>query len=149
MVWAGTQWNNDNAKRWRSLWGERARQVTIAGALNKPDLYAVLQRSEAAVLPSQVDNLPNTVIESLLFGIPVVGSQGASIDELVEDGKTGHLVRIGDERALAEALVEVWSGRSPVSKGFRWDSAVARSMAPDQALTRFFQVCSPLAATTT
>ena len=77
------------------------------------------------MLPSQVDNLPNTVIESLSLGIPVLGSRGASIDELVEEGRTGHLVELGDVHGLAETLVRMWLKRSPVAKGFTWQSAIA------------------------
>jgi glycosyltransferase involved in cell wall biosynthesis len=50
-------------------------RIHVTGSLSKSELYAVLQRADAAVLPSQVDNLPNTVIESLMFGIPVIGSR--------------------------------------------------------------------------
>jgi glycosyltransferase involved in cell wall biosynthesis len=91
-------------------------------------MYAVLKRADAAVLPSQADNLPNTVIESLVFGIPVLGSRGASIDELVEEGRTGHLVALGDVQGLAGALVKMWFKQTGVSKGFKWDSAVYEEM---------------------
>jgi len=50
----------------------------------------------------------HTVIESLAFGVPVWGSHGASIDELVNEGRTGHLVAIGDVEGLADVLIKMW-----------------------------------------
>jgi glycosyltransferase involved in cell wall biosynthesis len=57
-----------------------------------------------------VDNLPNTAIESLTRGVPVIGSAGASIDELVIDGIDGLLVPIGDTDTLAKSMAATWSG---------------------------------------
>jgi glycogen synthase len=146
MVWSGYyldgSWRGEGIapgssrklKEWRSRWGERANQIHITEPLDRPEMYAVLKRADAAVLPSQADNLPNTVIESLVFGIPVLGSRGASIDELVEEGRTGHLVALGDVQGLAEALVKMWFKQTEVSKGFKWDSAVYEEMQPRRAV---------------
>lgn len=82
--------------------------ITHVGPLARPTLFALVQRAVAAVLPSRCDNLPNTAIESLSLGVPVIGSAGASIDELVTDGHTGRLAPIGDASALADAMLELW-----------------------------------------
>jgi glycosyltransferase involved in cell wall biosynthesis len=134
MVWSGICWDEWKLDYWRSLWGDRADQVYITGPLSKSEVYAALQKADAAVLPSQVDNLPNTVIESLMFGIPVIGSRGASIDELVDENQNGHLVELGDKNSLAEALVRIWRQNSPVCKGFEWNTAVTEEMRPERAV---------------
>jgi glycosyltransferase involved in cell wall biosynthesis len=108
MIWAGNVIKPGEYERCYRLWGEFANNVLWLGAVEKPLLYAILKRAEAAVLPSRVDNLPNTVIESLMFGVPVIGSKGASIDELVEPGKSGELIPIGDDAALSDAMLRVW-----------------------------------------
>jgi glycosyltransferase involved in cell wall biosynthesis len=139
MVWAGA----DRAGRyeaWSSGWGAQRSHVRWLGELDKETLYAVLLGAEASVIPSRVDNLPNTAIESLMLGIPVIGSAGASIDELVEDGVTGELVPIGDAEALAAALLRAWRGESPARKGFRWDSPLARQMTPGRAVARLLHL---------
>jgi glycosyltransferase involved in cell wall biosynthesis len=115
-------------------WGAHAARVLALGPLDKPDLYAALARAEALVQPSLVDNLPNSVIESLLLGIPVVASDGASLDELVENGVTGERVPIGDDGALVAALLRAWRGESRARKGFRWRSELAEAMRPERAV---------------
>jgi glycosyltransferase involved in cell wall biosynthesis len=130
MVWSGHFFLDS----WRALWGQRAEQVHVTGPLPPAQTYAVLQRADATVLPSLVDNLPNSVIESLMLGVPVIGTRGVSIDELVEEGKTGHLVEIGDVQGLADALVRMWFRQTPTRKGFSWDSEIAKEMSPVRAV---------------
>ncbi|MGA3065899.1 MAG: glycosyltransferase family 4 protein [Tepidisphaeraceae bacterium] len=126
--------HNIDTEGMRRRWGERARNVIFLGPLRKPQLYTLLRGALASLAPSIIDNLPNTVIESLLLGIPVIGTRGASIDELVEDGRTGDLVALRDAPALAEAMVRVWRDESPARRGFRWDGPVAREMQPETAV---------------
>jgi len=110
MVWAGKELCYPIVRESRKLWGDRAHQVHYLGSIEKSILYSVLKKAEAAVLPSRCDNLPNTVIESLLFGVPVIGTDGASINELLEPGICGELVPIEDASALAHAMIRVWRG---------------------------------------
>jgi glycosyltransferase involved in cell wall biosynthesis len=107
-------------KEYSKIWGKRAKQVIWLREIEKPQLYAVLKRSEAAVLPSRCDNLPNTAIESLSLGVPVIGTLNSSIDELVEPGINGEIVPIGDPVALARTMIRVWRREVPwTGKSFR------------------------------
>jgi glycosyltransferase involved in cell wall biosynthesis len=142
MVWSGVFADDNDLKRWRLLWKERAQQVHITGPLPKAKVYAILTRADVAVLPSQVDNLPNTVIESLMLGIPVIGTRGASIDELVDEGVNGHLVGLGDVDGLAEALVKMWRWDTPVAKGFEWNTVIAREMQPERAVANLIALAN-------
>jgi glycosyltransferase involved in cell wall biosynthesis len=140
MVWSGRSFDDAQMQRWRSLWGGKAGQVIMTGPLLRPAMQTVLTRADVAVLPSQVDNLPNTVIESLSLGIPVLGSRGASIDELVEEGRSGHLIDLGDVQGLSDALIKMWRRETPVAKGFTWDAEIVRDMQPDYAVAQFVEL---------
>lgn len=139
MVWAGECCDEEFLLRCRGLWGDHASRVQLTGALARPELYTVLERAEAAVLPSLMDNLPNTVIESLVRGVPVVGTRGSSIEELVEENTSGHLVPAGNPVALSEAILRVWQGRSAVPRRFHWNSAMAKEMEPPQAVANLLR----------
>jgi glycosyltransferase involved in cell wall biosynthesis len=142
MVWSGVCPDNSKIEKWRSLWGDQAPRVVITGAMSRPQIYSVLQKAEATVIPSLVDNLPNTVIESLSFGIPVLGTRGVSIDELVEEGVTGHLFERGNVLELARVLVKMWNKESEVSKGFTWNSAITKEMEPETAVANLIRLCN-------
>lgn len=67
-------------------------------------LAAVYSLADIFVIPSVQDNLPNTTIESIACGTPVVGFRVGGISEVVRDGLTGLLVEAGDVRALRDAI---------------------------------------------
>lgn len=139
MVWAGDAWPGA-LERYRPLWGHQAAQVHWLGYLPKPQVYALLQRAEAVVIPSLVDNLPNTLIESLFLNVPVIGSLGASIDEMVEPGITGELVPIGQPAALAEALVRAWRREVPWMAGRLPAPVLLEQMEPRAAALNFLRL---------
>jgi glycosyltransferase involved in cell wall biosynthesis len=58
-------------------------------------------------MPSRVDNYPNACLESLYFGIPVIGTQNSSLEEMIEDKKTGFLAQNGDVNSLHTSIVEM------------------------------------------
>ncbi len=141
MVWVG-EINDEAIAGFRSAWGPHAGHVSILGRRPKPELYRVVLDAVASVLPSTVDNLPNTVIESLALGVPVIGSDGASIDELVEHGASGWLVPIGDVDALADAMVVAWRGEADwLGPGFA-PPALLDEMRPARAVQAFLGLVS-------
>jgi glycosyltransferase involved in cell wall biosynthesis len=50
------------------------------------------------------EGIPNVLKEAMACGLPVVSSRISGIPELVEDGRSGLLVKPGDTAALADAL---------------------------------------------
>lgn len=56
------------------------------------------------VIPSLEDNLPNTVIESIACGTPVVGFKIGGIPEIIENEDIGLLCEKIDSRSLAETI---------------------------------------------
>jgi len=144
MVWAG-RGKFDEITDLRDSLGQHRFKVQILYPLAKPDVYAVLQRADATVLPSLVDNLPNTAIESLTLGIPVIGTRGVSIDELVEHGITGELVPLGDVDGLASAMVKFWRGETSVRKGFAWRGGIAEEMQPERAVENLLKMAAAAA----
>ncbi len=83
-------------------------RMIFLGQVNHDQLYPVIRNARLVVLPSLIDNLPNTCLESMVLGKPVIGTIGASFDELIENGKNGFLVPIGDVSALSEKIIEAW-----------------------------------------
>ena len=68
------------------------------------DVSRLLAVSDIAALVSWREGLPRAVMEAMLAGIPVVGSDIRGNRDLIESGGTGFLVSLGDIDALADAL---------------------------------------------
>ncbi len=96
----------------------------------------LLKRAAGSVLPSRVDNFPNTVIESLMVGVPVIGTNNSSIDELVSHEENGLLVPCNDPNQLAAAMIRLWRGDVPWQNRRLPSSAVFAEMRPTVAANR-------------
>jgi glycogen synthase len=66
-------------------------RVIYFGQLRHRQLYPILARSTAVVLPSRIDNLPNACLEAMALKRVVIGTRGASFEQLIEDGVNGFL----------------------------------------------------------
>ena len=74
---------------------------------NKEQLYGLVKNACACVLPSRFDNLPNTCIESMALGQIVIGTNGASFEQLIDDGVNGFLIERENEAQLYDKMVKV------------------------------------------
>jgi glycosyltransferase involved in cell wall biosynthesis len=69
--------------------------------------YAYMSRATVFVLSSLLEGLPNALIEALACGCPVVSTNCPSgPQEILANGAFGPLVPVGDDRALAEAILK-------------------------------------------
>jgi glycosyltransferase involved in cell wall biosynthesis len=71
-------------------------------------LYPIIAGAHLVILPSLIDNLPNACLEAMALGKAVLGTRGASFDELLTEGVTGFLVPPGNVEAIVEKVNEVW-----------------------------------------
>jgi glycosyltransferase involved in cell wall biosynthesis len=70
-------------------------------------LSLVYSAADVFAIPAEQDNLPNTVLESLACGTPVVGFSVGGVPEAVRPGVTGLLAPSSDVRALRKALSRI------------------------------------------
>jgi glycosyltransferase involved in cell wall biosynthesis len=78
--------------------------VHFRGRLDR-DQMAELYRSACVVMnPSRIDNMPNSILEAMASGTPVVSTDVGGIPFIVQHGITGLLVRPGDYAAMAVAV---------------------------------------------
>ena len=84
--------------------------------LNDEDLSLAYGAADFFVLPSIEDNLPNTVLESMSCGTPVLALDVGGLRDMVIEGATGWLVPPDDEQRLAAALLQLLRGTIPTAK---------------------------------
>ncbi len=81
-----------------------ADRVNFSGWLPREALPACYQAADLFVFPSTDEGMPNTVLEAMACGLPVVAMRIAGCEDLVIEGETGRLLPPGDPAALAAAL---------------------------------------------
>jgi hypothetical protein len=82
--------------------------IQNCGYVSSEDTLArMYAASNLFLLPSLEDNLPNTVLESMSSGTPVLAFDVGGVPDLVTDGFTGRLAPSGDSGALSVGLLSM------------------------------------------
>ena len=82
----------------------RSGLLTIAGALQPGEVYREISKARIILVPSTVENLPYTVIESMSAGKIVLASAQGGQNEIVRDGHNGFLFDYNDPSSLEEKM---------------------------------------------
>ena len=81
----------DNVLELGSIYDEKLMSVAYSAA----DVF---------VIPSLMDNLPNTVLESLMCGTPVIGFPVGGIPDMIQDGVNGFITKEISVDSLVETI---------------------------------------------
>lgn len=86
-----------------------AAELDVADDMDLPGFvanpFAFMSRAAVFVLSSRYEGCPNVVIEALACGCPVVSTRCPhGPDEILQDGRFGTLVAMGDDTAMASAI---------------------------------------------
>ena len=91
--------------------------VENCGFVSGEALYRLIAEAAFCVIPSEwYENCPFSVMESQIYGTPVLASAIGGIPELVKDGETGELFPPGNVDALREKTKKLWKDRKLLEK---------------------------------
>ena len=107
----------------------------IGRCASVPDLLAA---SDICVLSSQAEGFSNSILEYMAAGRAVVATDVGGASEAIVEGETGHLVKSGDDQAMAERIVSLLrdpdrrrtmgsNGRRLVEQRFSCESRLANT----------------------
>ncbi|WP_306601919.1 glycosyltransferase [Geothrix sp. 21YS21S-2] len=80
-------------------------RVHVLGS--RSDVPRLLRACDAYVLSSAWEGMPNTVMEAMASGVPVVSTDAGGVRELLVHGASGFIVPCRDPGALAGRMVEM------------------------------------------
>jgi glycosyltransferase involved in cell wall biosynthesis len=81
--------------------------VCFAGRLEREQMAEIYRSATLSINPSLADNMPNSVLESLASGVPVVSTHVGGVPFLVQHGVTALLVQPKDASAMADAVLRL------------------------------------------
>lgn len=84
-----------------------AAAVTFTGRLEREAVAALYRDADVALNPSTVDNMPNSLLEALASGVPIVSTDVGGVPHIVQDGTTALLVPPRDPEAMARAALRL------------------------------------------
>lgn len=83
--------------------------VVLTGALEQDVLFRYIKAADLFVLNSTHETFPHVLLETMSIGTPLVATRVGGVPEIVEDTKSGLLVRSGDRQELEKAVVRILS----------------------------------------
>ena len=90
---------------------QEARSLGVGNSVqfigHRDDIPNLLAESAFLVHTADNEGSPNAVMEAMACGRPVVATNAGDIPSLVEDGKTGFVVRRGDTGSLVERMMRL------------------------------------------
>ena len=92
-----------------------ARELGITSYIHflghRSDIPDIIRQLHLLVVPSQFEPFGRVVIEAMACGRPVIGSRDGGIPEIIDDGKTGSLVEVGDYAGFSRAALDLINNR--------------------------------------
>lgn len=84
---------------------EKCDKIRNVGFKSGRELEELIRKAKCTVIPSLwYENCPFSVMESIMYATPVIGSRIGGIPELIDDGKTGYLFNPGDCEDLLKKI---------------------------------------------
>jgi N-acetyl-alpha-D-glucosaminyl L-malate synthase BshA len=93
--------------------------VSFLGKLEQ--IAPLLAAADLFILPSQTESFGLSALEALASGVPVIGTNGGGLPEVIRDGETGVLCGVGDVAGMAAAALTIledpsrWSAMSQLA----------------------------------
>lgn len=93
------------------------KNVENRGFVSGEALYRLIAEAAFCVVPSEwYENCPFSVMESQIYGTPVLASAIGGIPELIKDGETGELFTPGNVDELREKTEKLWKDRERLGR---------------------------------
>lgn len=114
-------------------------KVVWHGWMDKQSLRTVYQQVDCLVHPTLYEGMPNTILEAMAAGLPVIASNVGGNDNLVIDGETGYLFSLDDAEQFRSRVLDLidhrdravrfgCNGREKVARSYTWDSVASQYM---------------------
>ena len=84
-------------------------KVTFAGRISHEDLQPYYCAADVLVVPSAYESFGLVALESLACGTPVVATPVGAMERIIEDGRTGRLLRDDRPLSIAEAVEDIFT----------------------------------------
>lgn len=91
--------------------------IRFLGVLDEPAMCQAFLDANVFVLPSVIENSPNTLSEAAVLGVPTVSSFIAGVPDIVENGVNGWLYAYDEYYIMAEQVIELF-GNEDMAQDF-------------------------------
>lgn len=120
-------------------------KVSFSGFISQAELRQLFYRSHIFLHPSEQgvdgnqEGVPNSMLEAMASGLAIFATEHGGIPEALDHGKSGILVREGDDTALANALLDAAELPGELTRLARAGAEVVRQGFEQKAQTQLLE----------
>lgn len=81
--------------------------LILLGNLNEQELVQKMLGADIYVMPSHIENSPNSLCEAMILGMPCITTLAGGSSSLLKDKKEGLVIQDGDPWSMAGAIMEL------------------------------------------
>lgn len=90
--------------------------VPIAKVMQNLDRHSILLAPSVTAEDGDKEGLPNTILEAMAKGIPVIASKHAAIPEAIENNSTGFLVDERNPKQISDKINYILNNKDPIDE---------------------------------
>jgi glycosyltransferase involved in cell wall biosynthesis len=102
-------------------------RTKFMGYLTGRELSEAYASADVFVFPSALETFGLVVTEAMAAGLPVVASRVGGIPDVVDEGRTGHTFRVGDETGLVHGVRQIVASKQRIAQMGREARAFAET----------------------
>jgi glycosyltransferase involved in cell wall biosynthesis len=119
-------------------------EVKALGSIPSHEVVSIYQAADVMVVPSLEDNYPNTIIEAMACGTPVVGFDTGGIPEQILHLETGYVAQLQSAEDLAKGIQFVLQNPDYEQLSNRNHQLIAQRNAPNVVVNQFLHLYQKL-----
>jgi glycosyltransferase involved in cell wall biosynthesis len=85
--------------------------LILLGNLQEPELVSRMLEADIYVMPSHIENSPNSLCEAMIMGMPCISTLAGGSSTILKDKEEGLIIQDGDPWSMAGAILELASDR--------------------------------------
>lgn len=127
---------------------QRSHLETLAGEMNldgcvrflgeRADIPELLRVMDVFALTSHIEANPVSILEAFSTRVPVIATRVGSVAETVLDGRSGYLIKPGDESSMANRIAELLNSRNRARQmGAAGREHVVRNWSLEQMVSKY------------
>jgi glycosyltransferase involved in cell wall biosynthesis len=121
--------------------------VRFSGNLGRDEMADLLRSADLMLNPSLADNMPNSLLEAMACGVPIVTTDVGGIPLIVKSEETALLVKPGQARDMAEAALRILDDQrlrlKLIQNGLRDADGYSWPRIRELWLNTYAQLCKP------
>lgn len=118
--------------------------VKFEGWVDDEKKRTLLLLSDVYILPSYIEGLPISILESMSYGMPIISTKVGGIPEIIQDGVNGFLITPGDKDAILRTITYFIENREAIPIMGQKNEVIVQNYYPEAVIPKLTTIYKKL-----